>query len=116
MKKFINFITESNSHKPEFNKHTEVFRGEKPEGVKRLSGGYHSDRKVAWLETLESHKQNSGAGTKGLHHFEKWAKEKGATHIHAEALPTSMGFWKKKGYKQVGKPKTNNRIPIKKEI
>jgi hypothetical protein len=114
-KSFKNFITEE-SHKPKFNKNTEVFHGEKPEGVKRLSGGYHADRKVSWLETLESHKQKSGAGSAGLHHFEKWSKEKGATHVHAEALPTSLGFWEKKGYKKVGKPTSKNRVPIKKEL
>lgn len=102
--------------KPKFTEKTEVYRGEKPAGVEMLAGGYHPENGVAWLETVKAKNKGEGAGRSAVETFENWAKERGANVIHAEALPSSLGFWKRMGYDIAGKPRANNRVPIRKEV
>lgn len=100
--------------KPKFNKDTVVYRGPKAKGISMFSAGYHPDVKVAWIESIKS--DEPGAGKEMIGSFQEWAKDQGAKAINAEALPSSIGFWKKLGFSISGKPNTKNRIPIQKTI
>lgn len=107
-------VAESKWIKPKFNTDTVVYNGPKEKGISIFSAGYFPNINTAWIEAIKS--DEPGAGKNMVRSFEQWAKSQGAETINAEALVSSLDFWKKMGFSVAGKPTKKNRIPIQKNI
>jgi ribosomal protein S18 acetylase RimI-like enzyme len=77
----------------------------KPLGVGRVHFNSSKEAQIRYM-AVEEGLQGKGIGTMILQELEKNAERKGATHIILNARESAVGFYKKHGYRIVGKAHT----------
>ncbi len=77
----------------------------KPLGVGRVHFNSSKEAQIRYM-AVEEDLQGKGVGTMILKALEKSAKRKGADHIVLNARESAVGFYKKHGYRIVGKAYT----------
>jgi ribosomal protein S18 acetylase RimI-like enzyme len=77
----------------------------KPLGVGRVHFNSSKEAQIRYM-AVEEGLQGKGIGTILLKEPEKSAKRKGANHIILNARQSAVGFYKKQGYRTVGKAST----------
>lgn len=102
--------------KPRASDEVQGYDGPRPAGVEMFGGGLLPHKSVAWLEVVSVQHPGRGNGSAAVAAFEAWAAARGATHVFAEALPASLGFWSRMGYEVAGRPQPNLRVPIRKAL
>jgi ribosomal protein S18 acetylase RimI-like enzyme len=77
----------------------------KPLGVGRVHFNSSKEAQIRYM-AVEEGLQGKGVGTIILKELEKSAKKKGTNHIILNARESAVGFYKKQGYRIVGKAST----------
>lgn len=77
----------------------------KPLGAGRVHFNSSKEAQIRYM-AVEEGLQGKGIGTIILKELEKSAKRKGANHIILNARQSAVGFYKKQGYRIVGKAST----------
>ena len=77
----------------------------KPLGVGRVHFNSSEEAQIRYM-AVEEGLQGKGIGTIILKELEKSAKRKGANHMTLNARESAVGFYKKQGYRIVGKAST----------
>ena len=77
----------------------------KPLGVGRVHFNSSKEAQIRYM-AVEEGLQGKGIGTIILKELEKSAKRKGANHMTLNARESAVGFYKKQGYRIVGKAST----------
>jgi len=78
-------------------------------GVGRVHFSSSKEAQIRYM-AVEEGLQGKGIGTIILKELEKSAKRKGANHIILNARESAVGFYKKQGYRIVGKASTLFRV------
>ena len=86
-----------------------------------MAGVTESDVGVVWKIWVDEEYRDQGLGTRLINHFEKKAKENGATKIIVEELyDWNVGFFLKNGYKVAGElpdlPKGHSYYVVDKDL
>jgi ribosomal protein S18 acetylase RimI-like enzyme len=81
----------------------------KPVGVGRVHFNSSKEAQIRYM-AVEEGLQGKGVGTIILRELEKSAKRKAADHIILNARESAVGFYKKHGYRIVGKAHTLFRV------
>jgi len=85
--------------------HLMAFEKEKPLGVGRVHFNSSKEAQIRYM-AVEEGLQGKGVGTVVLMELEKSAERKGADYILLNARESAVGFYKKHGYRTVGKART----------